>query len=177
MTTQLQPAASLLDRYPFSQIRRNHGLEHATLHILARSHPRISLAGHSDPTGFWIIGKVSQEEVSSAVIVALQALRSGQRQLAVHPNCGTNLVTSGTLAGLAGALAMLGSGQKRSDRLSRIPLAITLATLALLIAQPVGLFLQARVTTSGDPGALEIVEIKTTPRGHTLAHRVITRDI
>ena len=176
MTDQLTPPASILERYPLDQIRRNHGLEHATLHVLARQYPRLPFAGHSDPGGFWIVGNVSTDDVRSAVDEALHLLRSGQRQLAVHPNCGTNLVTSGTLAGLAGALAMFAGGQKRRDQLSRLPLAISLATIALLVAQPLGLFLQARVTTSGDPGPLEIVEIKTTSRGRTLTHRVVTHD-
>jgi hypothetical protein len=175
MTDQIRPTTSLLDTYPFGQIRRNHGLEHATLHILAQHHPETSIAGHSGPSGFWIIGKVSTEAVREAVAEALQRLRQGERRLAVHANCGTNLVTSGVMAGLAGALAIFGADKGNRDKLERLPLAISLATVALMVAQPVGLLLQARVTTSGEPGTLEVVEIRSSQRGNLQAHRVITR--
>jgi hypothetical protein len=177
MTLQTQKTTPLLETYPLGQIRRNHGLEHATLHVLAQRHSRLAAAGHSDMGGFWILANVSTEEIRSAVEEALGRLRSGESQLAVHPNCGTNLVTAGTLAGLAGALAMLGVGGRGRDKLERVPLAISLATLALIASQPVGLFLQGRVTTSGDPASLQVLEIRTTQRGRVQAHRVITRDV
>ena len=87
----------------FSRIRRNHGLEHATLHVLAQRHPKISMAGHSNATGFWLLGDVDTEDLSDAIEEALRRMRSGERNLAVHPNCGTNFVSAGTIAGLAGA--------------------------------------------------------------------------
>ena len=175
MTNQTQSTKSLLETYPFGQIRRNHGLEHATLHVLAQRHPRLAAAGHSDAGGFWIVGNISADEVHAAVDEALQRLRSGERRLAVHANCGTNLVTAGVMAGLASALTMLGAGQGKRDKLERLPLAISMATLALMVAQPVGLALQARVTTSGDPGRIEVVEIRTSQRRRVQAHRVVIR--
>lgn len=174
MTIQTQTKQTWLDAYPIGQTRRNHGLEHATLHVLARRHPRLAFAGHSDPAGFWIIGAISAEEVRLAVDEALARLRSGEIGLAVHPNCGTNFVAAGTLAGLAGALSMFGVGQSRRDKLERLPLAISLATLALLVAQPLGNLLQERVTTSGDASALEVLEIRSKPRRRLTAHRVLT---
>lgn len=175
METRIRQTTSLLETYPLGHVRRNHGLEHATLHILAQRYPRLAVAGHSDAGGFWIVGKLSADEVRLAVDEALLRLRRGERQLAVHANCGTNLVTSGVMAGLASALAMSGAGPGRRDRLERLPLAISLATLALMVAQPVGLALQAQVTTTGDPGTLEVVEVKTSQRGRLQAHRVVTR--
>jgi hypothetical protein len=166
---------SLLNVSPVSRIRRNHGLEHATLHVLADCQPRRPLAGHSDLSGFWIIGDLSADEVQVAVREALGRLRNGERDLAVHPNCGTNFATSGLLAGGAAALSMLGGGRRWRDKLDRIPLAITLATLALIIAQPLGLLLQEKVTTSGDPENLEVVEIISQDRGRIKAHRIVTQ--
>jgi hypothetical protein len=49
------------------------------------------------------------------------------------------------------------------------------ATLTLILTQPLGLKLQERVTTSGDPGDLRVVEIIPTKRGRLKAHRVVTQ--
>jgi hypothetical protein len=167
--------SSILDLPLISHIRRNHGLEHATLHVLANYIPHTMLVGHSDIGGFWIVGDVSPEMLQSAVQEAVTRLRAGERQLAVHPNCGTNYATAGALAGLAGASAMLGSGRKWQDKLARLPLAAAFATIALIISQPLGLEVQRRVTTSGDPGSLEVVSITHRVQGHVSIHRIQTR--
>jgi hypothetical protein len=165
---------SLLDFKPISRIRRNHGLEHATLHVLVERQRRRALAGHSNLDGFWIIGEVSTEELDSAVREALQRLRGGERELAVHPTCGTNFVVAGVMAGAGAALAMFGAGRRLRDKLERLPLAITVSTLALIAAQPLGLTLQEKVTTSGDPGEMEVVEVVPAQLGNLTAHRVVT---
>jgi len=167
--------SAILELPIISHIRRNHGLEHATLHTLANHLPQTMLMGHSDMGGFWIIGDVPPEMLHSAVQEAIARLRAGERQLAIHPNCGTNYVTSGALAGLAGAAAMLGSGKRMQDKLSRLPFAAALATMALIISQPLGLLLQARVTTSGDPGTLEVTAITHKKQGRLTVHHVQTR--
>jgi hypothetical protein len=167
--------SEILELPTISHIRRNHGLEHATLHTLANHLPNTMLMGHSDIGGFWIIGDVPPEVMHTAVLEAIARLRAGDRQLAIHPNCGTNYVTAGALAGLAGAAAMLGSGKRIQDKLARLPFAAVLATIALIISQPLGLLLQARVTTSGDPGTLEVTAISHKKQGRTTVHRVQTR--
>jgi hypothetical protein len=166
--------SAILDFPPILRVRRNHGLEHATLHILAQRHPRTSMAGHSDLGGFWILGNVPTEDVQSAVDEALARMKAGESDLAVHPNCGTNFVVAGTMAGLAAWFALFGAGKRLRDRLERIPLATSLATLALILSQPVGLALQANVTTSGKPGNLTVAEIIPTKQGRIQAHRVVT---
>jgi hypothetical protein len=159
-----------------SRIRRNHGLEHATLHILSQRYPKQSLAGHSDTGGFWVIGDVSIEDVYEAVEEARSRLKNGEKHLAVHRNCGTNFVTSGVMAGLTAAAAMLGVGTRVRDKLERLPVAMFLATIALIFSQPVGFFLQERVTTSADPGNMQVVEIVVSRKGRMKAHRVTTRN-
>jgi hypothetical protein len=166
---------SILNLEPVSRIRRNHGLEHATLHVLSEKFPRTSMAGHSDAGGFWILGDVPQDAVERAVATALERLRKGEADLAIHPNCGTNFVTSGTFAGIAASMAMFGAGKRMRDKLERVPLAASLATLALIAAQPLGLYLQEQVTTSGIPGDLEVVEISHNPRSNINAYRITTR--
>jgi hypothetical protein len=166
---------SVLDLPAVSRVRRNHGLEHATLHILSRRHPGQPLSGHSDPGGFWLVGNVPTDEVYSAAQEALVRLNAGERQLAVHQNCGTNFVISGSMAALAAFVALFGAGRRFRDRLERLPLAATLSVIALIVAQPVGLFVQREVTTSSEPGTLEVVKIVSTLRGGVMTHRVLTK--
>jgi hypothetical protein len=158
-----------------SRIQRNHGLEHATLHILAQRYPKVSLAGHSDAGGFWIIGDVPIEDVYESVEEGLARLRDGEKHLAIHRNCGTNFVTSGVLAGLVAGITMLGARGRTRDKLERLPFAMFLATLALIFSQPLGLTLQEKVTTSADPGSLQVIEITVARKGRMKAHRITTR--
>jgi len=81
---------SILDFQPISRTRRNHSLEHATIHVLSKKFPNVTLAGMSSPSGFTLIGDVATEDVAEAAIEALRRLREGESQLALHPNCGTN---------------------------------------------------------------------------------------
>jgi hypothetical protein len=165
----------LLELPMIIQIRRNHALEHATLHTLANHLLPSALMGHSDFGGFWIIGDVPPETLHTSVLEALSRLRAGEHQLAIHPNCGTNYITAGTLAGLAGAAAMIGSGKRLKDKLGRLPIAAALATLALVFSQPLGLLIQARLTTSADLGSLEVLSINHKTQGRISVHRVQTR--
>lgn len=167
--------STLVDNSFFARIRRNHGLEHATLHILSKRFPRQSMAGYSDWRGFWIIADVPLEEVQIAVETARKRMRAGERELAVHPNCGTNFVVSGILAGIGATLALFGVGQRKRDWLERMPLVATMATLALIMAQPLGLLIQSRLTTSADLGDMQVVEIFSGRRGPLPAYRVLTR--
>lgn len=166
---------SVLENPVISRIRRNHGLEHATLHVLSQRHPGLPLAGHSDMRGFWILGDVSTEEVQSAVHEAMQRMVAGENNLAVHPNCGTNFVTSGILASLAAFVAMFGAGRRFRDRLERLPLMASMATIALIVSQPLGLLLQERVTTSSDVSTLQVTQILPSQRKSMKVHHVLTR--
>ncbi len=165
----------LLDFPPISRIRRNHGLEHATIHILSRQVPGKAMAGHSNTRGFWLLGDLETAQVESGVRQALARLRAGEHMLAIHPNCGTNFVAAGTVSGLAGALAMFGAGRRWRDKLERIPLAMSLATIALIFSRPLGFTLQEHITTSGRPGNMEIVSVTPTQRGKFKAHLILTR--
>ena len=159
-----------------SRIRRNHGLEHATLNILAGSHPGTSFAGHSDAAGFWILGEINSEELGGAVHLALEKLSAGQENLAIHKNCGTNLLVSGFSAGLAGAAGLIGVGDRTRDKVERIPVITALGVLALMLSQPIGPVVQKLITTSGKPGSLTITAIKKSHLNGVPAHRISTQD-
>lgn len=159
----------------FSRVRRNHGLEHATLHVLSHRFPQTALAGHSTAAGFRLIGDVDTEAVREAVNEALSRMRAGEQNLAVHPNCGTNFVTAGVFSGLAGAASMFGVGRRTRDKMERLPLAAALATFALIASFPLGRVLQQHVTTSGDPGDLQVDTITVSHRAGMTVHTVLTR--
>ena len=88
----------ILDLPFILETRRNHALEHATLHMLAHTHTG-SMAGHSNPTGFFLLGDFSTPEVWVAATDALERLRGGESGLAIHAGCGTNMATTALLSG------------------------------------------------------------------------------
>ncbi len=152
-------AKPVLDTDFVRHTRRNHGLEHATVHVLSAHIPNLSIAGRSDTGGFYLWGHVETAQVESAVNEALDRLRAGEHQLAVHPNCGTGLVTTGVMATLAGMVGSIGVKKNLSDYTSRVPLIVLLTIGAIVLSQPVGLQLQEHFTTLGDPGDLHVTGI------------------
>jgi hypothetical protein len=166
---------SILDIKPLSRIRRNHGLEHATIHVLSKKHPEIPVGGMSSTHGFTIVGDLPTEEVAEAAIEALKKLRAGQKDLAMHPNCGTNFAISGAAAGLAAWVGMLGADKKISQKLERLPLVIVLATLALVLTRSLGPAIQQNITTSGEPASLDLERVETSVRAGLRLHRIITK--
>jgi hypothetical protein len=169
---------SVLDWGPFSRVRRNHALEHATLQVMAEKNPRLRMAGYSDPNGFWLVGEADTAEIEESAQQALERLRGGESTLAIHPHCGTNLVTTSLLAGAAAWIGMLGAGRTTRDRLERLPMVISLVTLTMMASQPLGPFVQEHVTTSASPQGMEqmmILKIERTQRGDVPLHRVLTR--
>jgi len=167
---------TLLDFPLIAKIRRNHGLEHATIHMLSRRNSNLSLVGRSDWNGFTLYGPVDTAEVRRAATEALHRLRRGESDLAVHPRCGTVLATTGLLTGLAAFLAVgLDGGVSRRFRWSSIPAVVLAATAAAILAQPLGMIFQKRVTISGAPGNLEIKDITVQSNAAGIVtHRVNT---
>jgi len=151
------------------RLRQNHAVEHATIHLLSRRFPSLRLVGHTTASGFLLYGQVATETVVETVMEALDRLRHGESDLAIHPNCGTNIVVGGVLAGLAAWLAT--SGRRRSFW-EQVPCALLAATAALLIAQPLGMLFQERVTTSPSVDDLRLREVVSGRWGMTMAHRV-----
>lgn len=155
--------------------RRNHAIEHATVHILSGRRPGLPMAGHADAGGFFLLGRLETEEVHAAAREAIERLRR-EPGLAVHPNCGTNLVVGGVLAGLASmaALATLPPQRSRSlDALSRLVLAGTAAALA---SQPLGPWVQRHLTTSPETGGARVGPITRRERAGRVLHRIAIVD-
>lgn len=172
-STVFEPLKSLLNIPTVDRTRRNHGLEHATVTLLSQKFPGLKLAGRSTPHGFYLYGRVRTEDVTQTVNEALTRMKAGEIELAIHPNCGTNLVAKGIMAGLAAYFGFLGANSFRS-RWSRLPKAALLAATAATLAQPLGLKIQEHITTSAEIRDMRITGIKRSERGGFVTHFVST---
>lgn len=153
------------------ETRRNHALEHATLHLLARKYKNQSMAGHSNPTGFFLLGDIQTDDVISSANEAWTRLNAGESGLAVHPGCGTNLVAA-TLLPATFAWMPLRGARSTFWRVWLIPFALLLALFGYLLSKPLGPWLQKYITTEADMGNMQIVDIRLVRKG---VHRVITK--
>ncbi|MBI9049869.1 MAG: hypothetical protein JEZ00_10640 [Anaerolineaceae bacterium] len=161
--------------HPVSTIRKNHALEHATLQVLAeKGTPSGRLFGYSDMNGFWVVGNVGTQALSDASQEALQRLQSGERKLAIHPNCGTNIATSGLVAAFAAWIAMAGTRKGFRSWLERFPVVVTFVTMALMLSQPLGLRVQETMTTDANVGAMKIAQVMRYEGRALPVHRIST---
>jgi hypothetical protein len=172
-------AQPILNNPYIRRVRRNHGLEHASVHMLSKRVPNLSVAGRSDAAGFWLMGNLETSQVEQAVNEALQRMRGGEHNLAIHPNCGTSLLTTGTLVGFAALAGSVGVRRGIMDYMSRLPTVILMSIVAIVFSRPLGLKLQEHFTTLGDPGDLRVESIEkketTGPFGGKITlHRVST---
>lgn len=164
----------LMDLIPFiSQVRRNHGLEHATLHVLSERFQGLGMAGVSGLRGFLLMADLPTETVADAALEALKRLKNGEEALAVHPHCGTNLAASTLLVALTTFFAMAGFGKNSKLKLSRLPLAILLAVPVYFFSRPLGPWLQRTLTTSAMPEDMTLSRVNTLRIGGRNLHSII----
>lgn len=136
------------------RIRQNHALEHATITILSGYIPDLRVSARSNARGFTIFGDVDLGQLRRALDEALRRLQAGEAQLAIHPNCGTNLVVGVTLL-TAGTL--LGMTSSRSS--TRIASAAASSFAGFMAARPLGEYVQKHVTTLPDLRGVRVTEI------------------
>lgn len=160
----------ILNFGPIAATRRNHAIEHATIHILSRMRPDTSMAGRSNTSGFVIYGDLSTDSVRQAVQEAIQRLKGGEHHLAIHPNCGTNMVTTAVMTVATTLVAGIG-GSKR-HWLERIPTMVTAALVAVFVSHIVGTTLQQRLTTSAELGLVAVLDVQRRQFGQRVLHWV-----
>ncbi len=157
-----------------ARVRSNHALEHATLHILQEKGVNTQLGGISDAGGFWIYGEVTTEALADASQEALKRLAAGETDLAVHPNCGTNLALGALSAGGLAWLSMMGTKGKFGRRMRRLPVAVLMGLIGYQLAKPLGPKVQEQITTNADVTGMKIGDVvRHDVMGHTI-HRVST---
>lgn len=158
---------NLLQKIPLiNSARRNHSLEHATLQVLEQKYPGLRMAGVSFPPGFCLVGDLPTELVTEAVIEAQQRLGL-EPELAIHPNCGTNLVTSSLLSGAATFLVLWGLSGKRKPTWISLITSILVAVPVFILSRPLGPRIQKSVTTdlNLENWGVKLVESRKTRQG------------
>ena len=141
-----------------SHIRKNHAMEHASIHLLSESMPNVTFSGYSFVKGFWILGKAELQDVQKAVEMAYARLKNGESKLAIHPNCGTNLAVIGLCTAAAAMITTY--GEKEDDSaMSNFSAFATAGMLGALAGKPLGPKVQKKITTDPDVRNLTIVSI------------------
>lgn len=139
------------------RIRQNHALEHGTVTILTRRVPGLAVSARSNARGFTIFADLDTGLVRAACVEALDRLRGGEAELAIHPNCGTNLAVGTSLA-MIGSLFGLTAVRPRT----RVASAVASSLAGFAVARPLGRVVQRHVTTLPDLHDVRILAV--TPR-------------
>ncbi len=136
------------------RIRQNHALEHATITILSGYIPELRVSARSSSRGFIIFGDVDLGQLRRALDEALQRLQAGEAELAIHPNCGTNLAVGISLATI-GTLLGLASSHTRT----RVASTAFSSVAGVMAARPLGQLVQKHVTTLPDLRGVRVSKI------------------
>jgi len=152
------------------RIRRNHALEHATVHMLMRSSPSLRLVGRSDWDGFTLYGDVETRQVLGAVVEGLAQLNEGHSWLALHPHCGTNLAVTTLL--MVSSVALVSLLPTRS-RWARGAAALAAMLLARQASPALSAVVQRSITTASDVGGAHIRLVRREAYGKLTTHRIL----
>lgn len=136
------------------RIRQNHALEHATITILSGYIPELRVSARSSSRGFIIFGDVDLGQLRRALDEALQRLQAGEAELAIHPNCGTNLAVGISLATVG---TMLGLASHRTR--TRVASSAFSSVAGVMAARPLGELVQKHVTTLPDLQGVRVSKI------------------
>ena len=136
------------------RIRQNHALEHATITIMSRMDPNLRVSARSSSNGFIIFGDVDLGQLRRALDEALSRLQAGEAELAIHPNCGTNLAVGVSLVTIGTMLGMASSHTR-----TRVAAAAASSLTGLAAARPLGELVQKHITTLPDLNGVRVTEI------------------
>jgi hypothetical protein len=157
--------------------RKNHALEHATMTILAERYRGVRMMGHSSPVGFILMADLPTEIVTEVVLEAKHRLENGEPNLAVHPNCGTNMAVS-SLASSAAAFSVLGLlSNKGKNAWWHYLIATFVAIPAFHLAKPLGPKLQKNLTTDPDTQDMAVQMVTSQKTANSFIHFIRTSAI
>ncbi len=142
-------------------LRKNHALEHATINVLEERYGELKdVGGLADIGGFYIFcgnALLTPDEVLSAAKEGLVRMKRGERELAVHPRCGTSITVTNLLLSVIFVVVLIFSGLFDFWHL------VFAVALAFIISKPLGRWAQKYITTDADVGDMEIVGISIRP--------------
>jgi len=137
------------------RIRRNHGLEHATVALMLARQGPMRVVGRSDHGGFYIYAKVDTDRLREYAEEALVRLQRGEEHLAVSPMCGTNIAVAGVLAGVTSYVAL-----RRADgHVDGLTKAVLAGMVSVIASQPLGRLVQQYATTSPELAGVRITSV------------------
>jgi len=139
---------------PGRRVRQNHALEHATITILSTMVPNLRVSARSTSRGFTVFGDVDLGQLRRALDEALRRLQAGEAELAIHPNCGTNLVVGASFLAVGAILAMTASRSR-----TRMASAALSSLAGFTAARPLGQLVQKYITTLPDLRGVRVTEI------------------
>ena len=152
------------------RVRQNHAIEHGTIAVLLGRGKPTPLGGYSTARGFFIYGDVSTDDVVSAANQALERMRSGEKDLAVSPYCGTNMAVGALLSAAVVGLVM---GRSRR-RLGGLPMLALGIGGSLWLRRPLGEAVQRRFTTLSEVAGVSIDGVRRIQLGRHTIHVVRT---
>lgn len=166
-TESMRTADLVLSR----RTRQNHALEHATVSILAREIPGLAVSARSNSRGFVIFADLDDELVRRASCEALERLRAGEVNLAIHPNCGTNLAVGISLVMLGSLVAL--TSLRRSTRVAS---AVGSTAAGVVAARPLGQVVQRHITTLADMRGMQVSGVRSKRLWRRRVVEVLTGD-
>ncbi len=135
-------------------IRRNHALEHATIHVLEERFGIGGLTGLANENGFIIQGNVAPEYLRDAALIALKRLQRGEYWLSVHNRCGTSIIAANFVSSLFFVFLLWQTGM---FSLLNVLVAIFAAQL---IGPLAGRTVQKYITTSANVDRMQILRVE-----------------
>jgi len=138
------------------RVRKNHSLEHATINVLEERYGRtLQIGGLAYSNGFSLSGPdlPPPYEVMSAVREGHLRMINGEKDLAIHPRCGTSMAAANFLFSLAFILVLFSS-----HHFSLLN-AVVAFLLANVFANPFGRILQRFFTTHSNVDDVAVQDI------------------
>lgn len=155
LTTLLTLPGQMIQLALDKRRRRNHALEHATVNVLEQRYGiQPAMSGYAEPDGFHLRGIANPQAVLSAAREGLERLQAGETQLALHPRCGTILVSGQGISAITFFIVLF--ALKSFSFFSLVLAMLVALVVARSLARPVGLYLQRTLTTSTDVQGLHI---------------------
>ncbi len=141
------------------ETRKNHSLEHATANVLEEMFGPLSISGYATKKGFFLMGELpSHHVILGAAKEGLERMKRGERELAIHPRCGTSILAANLLFSVVIVGGIVAFGYFSFINF------IAALVVSYILGRPFGRLMQRYVTTYPDVSDMEILGILVEPR-------------